>query len=169
MTNSLSKRRHGTTNAIELSPSLLITDCKSLCDPRKVGHGMPQRKRTAMEFPTFRQNLKMYSTKIRWVNTFEMVADALTKPLFKRCKLDETLNNGNYQIVREIDGLSQDWRTYNGRRTFQKSSVSNCDIYNAGSVSHYDDAALHANFKFEVNDQGYLNWLPQRPFPPASL
>jgi hypothetical protein len=64
----------------------LVTDCKSLYDLLANGHGMPEGKRTAIEIVLMRECLKETGNSIRWVPSYRMAADGLTKEGEPACR-----------------------------------------------------------------------------------
>ena len=95
---------HGRPSRIQRDESLIITDCKSLYDTLEVGHGVPQDKRTALEVLALRQGMRSYNQKIRWVETEEMIADPLTKPLFKEQRLLEVMRTNGTRLCTKLEG-----------------------------------------------------------------
>ena len=72
----------------------IYTDNRSLYDLLYKGHGVPQDKRTCIEVLSMRQVLQEQGVEPRWLETWMMPADGMTKVLTKTGAL-EWLLQGN--------------------------------------------------------------------------
>ena len=73
-----------------------LTDCKSLRDMCRKEGSLPSERRAALDVQDLRDGLESDNTKLVWVTTDRMAADALTKRLKDQRVLDGICQRGIY-------------------------------------------------------------------------
>jgi hypothetical protein len=104
------------------SPAYLVVDAKALYDAclnsETSALGL-REKRTGIELLGLRENLERNGTKLRWVNSGAMLADAMTKGRMRHL-MENFLRNPKWKLVEDPEFESFKKRVNKGNDAFDK-------------------------------------------------
>eukprot|EP00971_Amphidinium_carterae_P145961 2893124-Amphidinium_carterae.2 len=88
-------------------PATLLTDCKSVYDALNQlwCSNAKTDKRLSIDLAIIRECLARDSSKVRWIETHQQLADSMTKNSVSPLFLRQTLANHRYRIMEETDAL----------------------------------------------------------------
>ena len=85
------------TARLQRVPGKSLTDCKSLRDFCRKEGSLPSERRVALDVEDLREGLENHNTRLVWVTTDRMAADALTKRMKDQRVLDDLCRHGVYR------------------------------------------------------------------------
>eukprot|EP00971_Amphidinium_carterae_P173221 3434410-Amphidinium_carterae.3 len=88
-------------------PATLLTDCKSVYDALNQlwCSSAKTDKRLSIDLAIKRESLSRDSSRMRWIETHQQLADSITKNSVSPLFLRQTLANHHYRIMEETDAL----------------------------------------------------------------